>query len=418
MSWFRLRAGWLTCLVLLMAPTFPVWADWREHYRAGLEAFESRRWADVVRDMNAALADRSEERAGNSVLVRRYTPRYYLAAAMAEQGDCRGALPVFQEAADLGQIQRTDQFADFKRRQRACETLLSRAATASASAGTAVERAEKVAADAARLSGDAVLAPLWEEGDTSLASLYDQADRTLRQARERLGSGRRKDDLEDLAATQRLAEQAASAFEDLLAEANAKRNAVTSATASALEAVEQEIARAKRALRGVRDLAPYPRELGRRVTAVERLVSTVERDKDGAAPSVLEAAAAELDQVLDRLGQAARRPPKSLLDAGEAFLAGDLAGALGLLATIESQQKAVRTQVCILGTAAAFGLAELAEVGAPLESAQLEEQMDGCRALDELPELDSTIFSPRFVAFWTDVMRAEPEAIADGDGQP
>lgn len=420
--------------VLTLAMATAAAAEWRDHYRRGSEAFTAGRWAEVVREMNAALAERAEERAGTGLLARRYTPRYYLAVALAEQGDCRTAMPVFAEGERLGQIQRTPDWEDFRRRKETCESLLTRLARAVRRAEAALADADAAAAEVPALRTAPTLRERWQRGEPSLADLEAQAARTLRRARERLAEGSRTESVGDVGAAAELAAQATAAYRDVVSEARAAAAEVERATASALDTAESTAERARRALRGIRDLQPFPTVLGQRVAAVEAALERLETTKEEAGPADLQALDDELRGALERLGRAARRPPEALQDAVEAYLAGDYRGVVAALDGARFGERRARAQACLLRAAAGHALRTLDLSAAPSAAGSQQEEpgqapddgaadpagvvldraLEACRALDDLPDPDPRYFSPAFIRFFVQAM-AVPAAEDDGN---
>lgn len=415
------RLGRWLVAVLITLTTVPLAAqnEFRERYRRGVEAFASGRWAEVVREMNGAIGERGEERAGSGLLARRYTPRYYLAGALAAQGDCRAAMPVFAEAEGLGQIQKTPDWNDFQRRQRECQTLLEQVDRAATDARAAVAQASSDAEPLAALRGDVALIDRWNQGEPSLADAEDHAARLLRRAKDQLEDGTRNDRVGALAEAKRSAEEAGSAYRDLVAEARSMLAAVGRATASALESAEAVFARARRALRGIRDLAPYPRQLESRVAAVESLIERFDARGPRTSPAALGDLETQVTTALDALARAARRPPRALQDAVEAYLRGDHEAAVEALTDANYNETRARIHTCLLRAASLDVLQMTAGVEDPRWSAAI----DDCRSLDPAPEPDPRFFSPGFARRLAQALAtppidvlpsAEAEAASDG----
>ncbi|RMH22312.1 MAG: hypothetical protein D6696_03750 [Acidobacteria bacterium] len=403
-------AGRRALAALLIAAALPGVArgEWREHYNRGREAFAAGRYAEAVEALQAALAERSDERPGGGLLSgRRYTPRYYLGAALAELGRCREALAHFADAEAQGAIQKTPDHADLLRRRHACEERLRRLETARRTARAAVEEMEQAARGLAALRRMPALAEAWEQGEPSLAQLEDQAARQARQARQRLAAGEAGDDLAALAAAAEQAQRAAIAYRDAADEARSRRQAIDQATASALETLEATEASAHRALRSVADLAPYPPRLGARVAALERLLERVVATKGSARPAELAALTDELKKAMASLAAASRRPPEPLIDAVEHYLAGDYEGVFEALAERPFKDPRARAHSCLLRAAAAYAMVQLdgaqEERGA---ATRLARALDDCRALRSPPAPDRRFFSPRFIAFFDRALTA------------
>lgn len=84
----------------------PALADYAESYKQGVLAADEKRWSDVVRHMEAAIAERPAE-GGSSIRLygtRRvpYLPQFFLGMARFELGDRASALAAFDESARQG----------------------------------------------------------------------------------------------------------------------------------------------------------------------------------------------------------------------------------------------------------------------------------------------------------------------------
>lgn len=94
------RFAILLSLVSLVA--LPAVADWEQAYREGVRAFEKRNYAVAASFMQQALGERPQASSDtvniNGGFNVAYTPSQYLAAALANNGDCDGAQEAVRNA--------------------------------------------------------------------------------------------------------------------------------------------------------------------------------------------------------------------------------------------------------------------------------------------------------------------------------
>lgn|GEM_PF-5195252 len=408
-------------------------ADWKESYGRGREAFEAKRWKEVVEAMRAAIEERPQERSGTGFLSRRYTPRYYLGIALAELGNCRQAMRVFEQATNQGQIQDTVDSRDLEVREKACRERLAKRASVLADARDALRAA--VAAREKLVAARDEIGVRWDAGEPSLDAMLGQADRLLRQARQHLASQEQSEAGEGLAQIRSLAEAAAAGYRDTLAEAHSRSEALARRrTADARSDLAAVVARAERSLRAVRVLAPYPRRLGQRVAALAAALEAASKVASDANPSRISTLGQHIDEARDKLLAAARQPPRALLDAVERYLTGDWPGVLTVLDGARFREARARDQLCLLRAAAAWSLVELSVPASPAGAAepsaeaaneialtpdqQLIAAIESCRALKTPPEPQPRYFSPRFIAYFHQHLLApevaDPEAANAG----
>lgn len=397
----------LTCVQPLVAQSS------RERYRQGLDAYGDGRWQAVVDAMQAAITDRDQARVG--ALVRRYTPRFYLGVALAELGDCRGALEAWRVSAEQGQIQKTDDFAELEQRQRACDDRLRKVALAAERTREALTAAE-AAGEAWREQADE---PSYRRllGDAAdpLRAQAEDAETELSEASGALEEAERREDADRLVTLAASAERAEVAFRRL-GEALEQRLRAASEASGARERLTATSETARRVLRGLQDLMPFPPELGNRVADVEVRLEEVDALPAEVPADQVSALDAQLAEAITAVRASARRPPAPLVEAVEAFLEGDHEGVFEALSETERALRGRRSreQACLLRAAAAFTAKVLAGAGdTSLESARLDQAITDCRSLDTPPEPDAAFFSPRFVAFFEAAMAA-PE---DGEDE-
>lgn len=408
-----LHVGLVVLSVLICAGALGAQSS-RERYRQGLDAYGDGRWQAVVDAMQAAIADRDQARVG--ALARRYTPRFFLGVALAELGDCRGALEAWRVSTEQGQIQKTDDFAELEQRQSACDDRLRQVALAAERTREALASAE-TAGEAWREQADepSYRRLLGAAGDP-LRRQAEAAETELVDASRALDEAITEEDADRLGTAAALAEGAEAAFRRL-GESLEQRLRDASEASSARERLTETAETARRLLRGLQDLMPFPPELGNRVADVEVRLEEVEALTGEIPAEQVSALDAQLAETIIAVRSSARRPPAPLVEAVEAYLQADHEGVFEALSDAERALRGRRAQeqACLLRAAAAFSAKVLAGADdTSLESARLDQAIIDCRSIGTPPKPDTTFFSPRFVAFFEAAMAAPEEDEAEG----
>ena len=349
----RLRAGALaSCLVVAgTAGATP-----KETHKLGVAAIEAGRWADAERFFRAAIAERQQERY-NRLLKTGYLPHYYLGVALAEQGDCQAALGSWTESSKQGQIQKSDLAKDLGQRRERCQNHLRQVEAATAEIGQLLGRVGEASASLSSLSQAPELTPLWNEGEPSFGSRQKSAEQKLADARRRFDAEEPGNDLDRLDQAKSLADTALAELNSVLTDARQRLRQLNADAAAALEQLEEVEQSARRVLRSVSDLAPYPRRLGSRVAALDRKLKEVRESKSGSSAQRFNELTSELTAALKALRSAARRPPKELTQAVEAFLSGAYQDTLGLLDNPSlTDDPRTKPHVCLLRAASGHAL--------------------------------------------------------------
>ena len=402
-SWWPVAAVFL-CLWAGLAVAEP-----REVHKRGVEALDAGRWADAERFFRAAIAERGEERV--STLRGRYLPHYYLGVALAEQSRCRDALEAWTESTRQAKIDKAkDLLDDLRRRRGRCQEHLRQVDEQKAEVEGLLGQVESAQENLATFATKPVLVPLWSRaprraGERSFAARQELAGDRLAAARKRLREGFDRADLAALGEARDLAAEALAGIRGAVNDARRELGELSAATAAALERLETAADGARGAVRSVADLRPYPPELGRRAAAVERILGTVERRKDDAQADELEGLEGELEAAVDRLRSAARRPPRTLLTAVEAFLGGRYQEVLELLAEDRFRDRRTRTHICVLRAASRHALWVLEGELDPELRDQASAEAVACHELDPDFELSAKYFSPRFAEFYAGAVR-------------
>ena len=426
----RAARALLLCLVTASAAV----ATPKETHKRGLEAIGAGRWQDAARFFREAIAERPQEKV--RALGADYLPHYYLGVAWSELERCRSALDAWKESTRQGQIQKSDLDGELHRRKKLCQDQLQRIEAAKREVEEVLSRGGEAAAALTGLSATPELAPLWNQGSPSFGSRQQRAESQLATARGRLvadGDGDSdSDELRRLGEAASLAEAALAELRATHEGARRRLGELNAATATALEQLDVVVEGARELLRSVSGLAPYSRRLGSRVAAVDRFLKEVDANRSAASPERLNELADELTGAMSALRRVARRPPRELAQAVEAYLKGSYQEALALL---DDDRLAGGTRskpyVCLLKAASHHDLWVL---GGERDDALRDlaiAAITGCvekTPSDEPPSLpvSSTIFSPRFVDFYdtareADARSAELEASTgeqEADAEP
>jgi len=399
-------------LVALLTAASGAEASWKESHRDGLGALAAGRFEDAAEHFRAAIAERSK--AADTMFVT-YLPHYHLGVALAELGDCRGALASFEESKRQGAVAKdAERINDLERRAQACRDQLDRLANAIEAARGALANAETAAGDVETMARGSQFQKFWERGDPTLASLQEEALESLRQARAKLAQGEEREDMALLSEAQAGALEASRAFADVEDEAKSRLGQAVAAKRDVLDEVEDLERSARVVLRSIGDLAPYPPGLGRRVRAVESALAEIEKSKTDASPPKLKELNDRLIEALAPLRTAAAPPPQELVTAAESFLEGDYELVLEALAEVTYGKARARGHACLLRSASRWSLWVL---GGESDEAQLEEaqrELEPCFELEERPEPLEKFFSPRYLEFY----RASLERLAAAEPNP
>ncbi len=369
-------------------------ADYKDNYRQGIKAIEAGRWAEAVRELRNAIAQKSEEKVGFS----RYLPYFYLGKALAQLTDCRGALEAWKTSEAQGEIKKLPEYTELKAGLKTCEGQLDKA-TAAAQAATqelAVARQAKTSVASATASltshGDAQ-ARAFAEREQAAQELLDQAEGLLRE-------GEAKTDLEKLARAKSLASQVAQDLNQLAGELKARLNDAKEATVSAQGELLGLVGVVRGLLDSIADLAPYPPQLQQQVSAVSALLEAAAAAQQHGTSTELVALRDRLNEAMTQLQQAVERPPRSLQEAATAFLRGDYPTVLTLLQDKRYREARARGHACLFRAAARYALFVLGgERDASLEL-QLQDDLAICAKIEPRPEPNSQFFSPRFMEFY------------------
>ncbi|HEX4954904.1 MAG TPA: hypothetical protein VF017_16055 [Thermoanaerobaculia bacterium] len=390
-------------LLALIAAT-PARADFLDRYKQGLEAIEKKAWGDAATALRAAIAERPEEndRLPKKLYFKRYLPHFYLGVALAELGDCDGALAAWRESERQGVVQRFEEHKRLKEGRNRCGERLSAAAALEDALAVSREAVRK--ATEARNEAMAALSALPAGGNeansASFASSEQEANRSLESARERLATAREKSDLEAARESAEQADRATRLYHDLTAEVRRAGETAQAERAAAAGELGTLLANAQRALDSMPLAAPFPPEVGRRRDEVAALITEGKRLGPSASPATVTDWKGRLDAGLGRLRKALVPPPAELQEAARLLFAADYEGAVARLALVAYTDRRTQAHALLLRSAARYLL--YLEGGAKDAALLVGARADlaASRDADAGVKLARDLFSPRFVAFY------------------
>jgi hypothetical protein len=389
--------GLASFLALVASSSF---GDFKETYKKGLEAVESKKWTDVARLMQQAIAEKPRE--GESIRLygqrfETYLPHYYLGIALQASGDCEGAVKALRESEGQGAIRKSGEYKNLTKVRASCEAQMAKlppstlstpsaakatgpdpsaVAQATREAEADIKRAEDSLATLAPLESDPQLAKVWGQ-DPGLGPTVQKARDHLAQASARLGEGRAKQDLGLLQQARVSGKHSADLAEGVKGEAGRKRSELRSAQFKA-----EEEARRKTVATATPTPAP---PVAPPVTATS-------------GPTLAPKASPASTPGLASTG--APGPPQPLLAAAQAYFSGQYQTAASLLPAAESFGGKAAVHGVALRAAARY--AAFLSTGEKDQSLldQARTDIATLRRLDRGFTLDSQAFSPRVVAFF------------------
>jgi hypothetical protein len=386
------RVAVVAALLVVLAGA-PGAADYRDAYKAGLDAMAKKQWAEAARQMRLAIAERPEP--GGVLFLRRYTPQYHLGVALLELGDCRGAVDAFDAAEAQGKLDREEQ-QDLVRRRQGCRQRIGRTAEAVAAAQRDIDAAAAAAVEVARVERTAIMREAWSQGSPSFEARQKPAMDRLAAARGALANADR--DLDAVAAegAGRMAQEARSDLEAIARDAAQRRDELLAAVEAARTELGKLAAASQRELDFVtRSLAPLPPDVARRATQLGEVLAAV-RDAGSETPLADLTGLQERVKTASRdLRAAVRPPPDELQQAARAYFAGDYPAALAALGQRPFRDARAAAHACLLKAAALHG-AHLAGA-APGEDPALAE-LRLCKQLPVRPKVPAAAFPPTFLA--------------------
>lgn len=399
-----------TCAaVMLAAMVLPVasLAQERRVYQDAVEALQQKKTEQAIAGFREAIGlDREERKRIGPFSSDPYVPHYYLGEALFQLGDCAGAMRSWDESLSQGVVQELPQNLDLHRSKAVCQNrreVRAQASEADAALTGAAAKVEEVREGI----GNPELAEFLEGFDVGgrLAAVEQQ----LAKARRDLASAVEAESLESVKAAAQAARTAESSLAGINREAEGRleqRRVEIGARISSL------VNAAGSALRSTEFLDPYPSEVARLRQMLGSLITAAGR-RDELALGDLVRLAGQLQSVRRRLDVAATPPPDSLMQAAEAFLAGDYSGTVETLAAADLDGRAA-VHAHMLRAAALFSMAgSVTDGDALLEEAKAA--VRSCNAADDSFVPSEELYSPRFVAFFAEALQPEEEPAAEGE---
>lgn len=411
LTWARLP---IVLALLLLAPAAA--ADPKDVHQQGEQALAEKRWQDAVRFFSAAVAERSEEKV--PLLGRRYLPHYFLGVALAELGDCTGALDAWAETERQGKIGRAEDLAaTLPKRKEACRERLRQVELAESEVADLLRQADATTPTLASLAERQALVSVWSGGPGSYAARVAEARQRLAEARRRLTEGSDRGDLGILADAEELASGALAELRAVIGDARRQLGELNAAAESALEELAAVESAALEAVRSVSDLQPYPPGLAGRVAEVQLSLQRIEERRDAALAPELEALGSRLQEAVEELGKAAARPSQTLWNAAEAFLGGRYQEVLDQLAGNPYTRGRTAYHACHLEAASRFALYVVGGESQPELLEQARQGVLDCHERAPYFKISRKFFSPRYVELYDATVNAaandQPSAESD-----
>lgn len=423
--------------------------DYRKAYGDGLAAARNGEWKQVAALMRQAIAERSQEGERIRLYGTRfevYLPHFYLGQALAETGDCPGALEALRDSEDQGAVKSTDRYAELQRLRARCQRAAPEptrpAAPPTPDLSAEIRRGEAEVSRAGELERAVAelrrsAAAVWQERP-ALAARADQAVNTLGNARNALTRGK-AGSASDLAQAAVLAAEAARELEAVRAEVvslqAALRQAAAAAQARQDELQRQEDARRRAALQELGNLLKLTEGItvgraGNRAD-VRQAMEALQRARARAAGVPASAAADEVlaakselqaaeKSLRERLALAAQSPippeqpsppppsptagpgpaPPLLRQAAGRYLAGDYQGVLDLLAPAALPEPRAAAAAALLRAASAWALYVEQGASDPARIRAVQGDVETCKRLAPSLAPDPELFPPGFVALF------------------
>lgn len=397
----------LALLMLLAVAPLPLRGDAKEAYKRGHDAIAQKKWEEAARQFRQAITERPEAAAGVLGVFGRYTPHYWLGVALAEGGECRGAVEAFGVAEGQGKLSK-EEARDLVQRRAACQKRIARSNDAVAQAQKEVDAAAAAAFQVAGVESSPVMRSAWREGSPSFASRQEPATARLAAARAQLARAEQELDADKAADAGRSAQQARQELEALLAEATARRDTLQAEVQRELDALAKTVEEARRDVSFVtRSLTPLPAAIAKQRTRVEEALTRSAAAEIGTALAEVRRLHDALRLSLRELRTAIKPPPEDLQRAAAAYLAGDFVGALTELSATRYTEPRAMAHACLLRAASLYGLQQLGNAGGRAPAPTARDELRRCVALPSPVKPIPAAFPPSFVALYDEVA-AEP----------
>jgi hypothetical protein len=118
------RRNVLTLVLLLLAAPAP--ADYKDSFKKGIDAYDRKRWDEVVKHMREAIGENPAE--GERIKLyglrfEMYFPHFYLGAAYLNLGKCPEAVGEFKLSESQGAIRSSPRYAQLVDGLKSCEAM-------------------------------------------------------------------------------------------------------------------------------------------------------------------------------------------------------------------------------------------------------------------------------------------------------
>ncbi len=203
-----MRAAGAAVLILLIASTASVRADYAAEFRQGVLASDRKEWSEVVRHMQAAIVEKPAE-SRNRVLIygvhyEPYVPHLWLGVAYSNLNDCDTALKELAESEKQVEVTKTTRYRDLQITSYQCQKRVAAKLGATApprepseqtitalteSAQEQIDAATRLAQQIRQKASDPATQPLWNS-DAGLADRLAQASLHVDGAKRRLSAAR------------------------------------------------------------------------------------------------------------------------------------------------------------------------------------------------------------------------------------
>ena len=351
----------LATVALLLLPALPAAAQQKkafDAYKDGLEALAAGRLPDAEKLFRSAIAiaPKEQDDAYGAFKKKPYLPHFQLGVVLHGLKDYRGALEEFALSERDGAVKKTESFSELERRRRLCLDAVARYDQAAAKAKAALALAQKSYEAAKSYESKRELASFWSEGDPSWKEQLAQAGELLDSGRERVASPDKKREEESYLEVENLAADALKAAKAVETAARQKLGELSQATAQVLGGLDEAERSAQELLRGISPLQPYPPKLGNQVKIVEGLVLQSQRLRESRDSQGVAALVEQLTKETRSLRNLSALPPAVFAEAAEAYLAGNQAKVVELLAPFKPKDDRERYFQSLLLAAARFDL--------------------------------------------------------------
>jgi len=391
----RKSTSLVPALICLVGALWPGGADAqnpRDLYRDALEAVESQDWQTAIALLRQAIDENPEAKVG---AFRRYVPHYYLGLSLFQLGNCRSALAVWEESEKQGAITRLKEYTELQQGRLICQKRTTRM-----EATNDLTEVAGLAADLGEVRDQPEMVEYWKQGSPSWNDRFDAARELLSTARMAL---ERQDNLVTLTELEEARGEIAAAADQLAEiqkQAQVQFKNIQAKREVRSRLIEMVVEEAKQLLTSTAYLNPFPARLGALRQSVEELISRASASSDGESPEGLDDLRLELSRAVERLRQASLAPPQRLLDAAQAFFAGDHERVLALLNQDEFKSGRAAAHGHLLRAAALYSLWIEGGRQDELLGVEARNAVRSCREEDIELVPSTRAFSPRFIDFF------------------